>query len=130
MGISTSQKQEKPFCDTCQKQGHTDAIFWYNPNNRANPRQQVPRANAPAANVVEPNRNRAMGGPPRRFQGRNNWVPPNPQGNYNMNNEPCTYCGQLNHRQGPNWPLWCKHREERGIPIIRYDNQPPLVQVQ
>ena len=47
-----------------------------------------------------------------------------------MNNEQCTYCGQLNHKQGPNCPLWCKHREEMGIPIIRYDNQPPLAQVQ
>ena len=71
---------------------------------------------------MEVDKNRPMGGPLRRFQGRNNWEPPNPQVNCNMNNEQCTYCGQLNHRQGPNCPLWCKHREERCIPIIRYDN--------
>ena len=38
-----------------------------------------------------------------------------------MNNAPCTYCGELNHRQGPNCPLWCKHRNERGIPIVRFN---------
>ena len=36
----------------------------------------------------------------------------------------------MNHKQGPNCPLWCKHREERGIPIIRYNNQRPPTQAQ
>ena len=38
-----------------------------------------------------------------------------------MNNAPCTYCGEINHRQGPNCPMWCKHKNERGIPIVRFN---------
>ena len=79
------------------------------------------RGNAPATNLVAPDRNREGVGPSRRFQQRNSWAPPPPQGACNMNNAPCTYCGELNHRQGPNSPLWCKHRNERGIPIVRFN---------
>ena len=43
-----------------------------------------------------------------------------------MNNAPCTYCGELNHRQGPNCPLWCKHRTERSIPIIKFNENQRL----
>ncbi|MCO5577846.1 hypothetical protein L7F22_031681 [Adiantum nelumboides] len=38
-------------------------------------------------------------------------------------NHPCTYCGISGHRQGPECPLWCKHRSERGIPIVQYNNR-------
>ncbi|MCO5584781.1 hypothetical protein L7F22_038713 [Adiantum nelumboides] len=50
------------------------------------------------------------------------------QGNQNFQaadaNAPCNYCGALGHRQGPDCSLWCKHRTERGILIIRYSNKP------
>lgn len=55
--------------------------------------------------------------------------------NFLDNNNACTYCGQSGHRQGPACELWCKHRNERGIPIVRFNdrqernanqqNQPP-----
>ena len=133
MGITAPQQKEKPFCQICQKTGHTDNYCWYNPTNRANPGPSIPRGNAPATNLIAPDRNREGGGPARRFQQRNSWGPPPPQGACNMNNVPCTYCGELNHRQGPNCPLWCKHRNERGIPIVRFnENQrqtgPPVNQ--
>ncbi|MCO5579663.1 hypothetical protein L7F22_033520 [Adiantum nelumboides] len=38
-------------------------------------------------------------------------------------NHPCTYCGISGHRQGPECPLWCKHRSERGMPIVQYNNR-------
>ncbi|MCO5565206.1 hypothetical protein L7F22_018879 [Adiantum nelumboides] len=38
-------------------------------------------------------------------------------------NHPCTYCGISGHRQGPQCPLWCKHRSERGMPIVQYNNR-------
>lgn len=54
--------------------------------------------------------------PPRQFFQRPNWQ---------LSNAPdgilkCTYCEKDGHRQGPDCELWCKHREERGIPIVRY----------
>ena len=46
-----------------------------------------------------------------------------------MSNAPCIYCGELNHRQGSICDLWCKHTNERGIPIVRFnDNQRQPVQ--
>ncbi|MCO5588364.1 hypothetical protein L7F22_042319 [Adiantum nelumboides] len=38
-------------------------------------------------------------------------------------NHPCTYCGISGHRQGLECPLWCKHRSERGMPIVQYNNR-------
>ncbi|MCO5611768.1 hypothetical protein L7F22_066027, partial [Adiantum nelumboides] len=38
-------------------------------------------------------------------------------------NHPCTYCGISGHRQVPECPLWCKHRSERGMPIVQYNNR-------
>ena len=75
--------------------------------------------NAPGANIIHPDRNRGNADQPRRYQQRNNWGLVPPQGA--CNNDACTYCGELNHRQGPNCPLWCKHRNERGIPIVRFN---------
>ena len=43
--------------------------------------------------------------------------------NFQDNNGACYYCGTHGHRQGPNCELWCKHRTERGIPIIRYNDR-------
>ena len=112
MGIQPQPPQkERPFCSICQKTGHTYNICWYHLTNGACLSQQGQRMNAPAANIINPDRNRGMGGPP-------------PQGACNMDNVPCTFCATMGHRQGPNCPLWCKHRNERGIPIMKYkDNQ-------
>ncbi|MCO5607031.1 hypothetical protein L7F22_061222 [Adiantum nelumboides] len=48
-----------------------------------------------------------------------------PEGNQDRDggNHPCTYCGISGHRQGPECPLWCKHRSERGMPIVQYNNR-------
>ena len=34
LGIASSSQKERPFCQICQKPGHTDSNCWYNPNVR------------------------------------------------------------------------------------------------
>lgn len=48
-----------------------------------------------------------------------------PQGSQDFRNTlRCTYCEKEGHRQGPACDLWCKHRNERGIPITRFVGNP------
>ncbi|MCO5615024.1 hypothetical protein L7F22_069312 [Adiantum nelumboides] len=115
MGVTTPPRKTKLYCNICKKDNHDDAHCFYNPKNR----REVVQQTSPQANTVQTD-NRGPRGPPRRFQQRS-WGPPalNTCG-ASTSAGACTYCGG-DHRQGPDCPLWCKHREERGIPIIRYD---------
>ncbi|MCO5559307.1 hypothetical protein L7F22_012903 [Adiantum nelumboides] len=125
--------------------GHSDDRCWYNPNFRGRILEHVKqKVQAPAVNEVgtgdnQPRpvnfRNWNNRGPNQRFRNQGGWMN---QGNQNFQaadaNAPCNYCGASGHRQGLDCSLWCKHRTERGIPIIRYNNKPessqqPLVQL-
>ncbi|MCO5574214.1 hypothetical protein L7F22_027996 [Adiantum nelumboides] len=115
--------------------GHLDDRCWYNPNFRGRiPEHVKQKVQAPAVNEVgtgdnQPRpvnfRNWNNRGPNQRFRNQGGWMN---QGNQNFQaadaNVPCNYCGASGHRQGPGCSLWCKHRTERGIPIIRYPNKP------
>ncbi|MCO5558613.1 hypothetical protein L7F22_012199 [Adiantum nelumboides] len=115
MGVTTPPRKTKLYCSICKKDNHDDAHCFYNPKNR----REVVQQTSPQANRVQTD-NRGPRGPPRRFQQRS-WGPPAPNTcGASTSAGACTYCGG-DHRQGPDCPLWCKHREERGIPIIRYD---------
>ncbi|MCO5602916.1 hypothetical protein L7F22_057056 [Adiantum nelumboides] len=115
--------------------GHSDDRCWYNPNFRGRiPEHVKQEVQAPAVNEVRTGDNQPR---PVNFRNWNNrglnqifrnqggWMN---QGNQNFQavdaNAPCNYCGASGHRQGPDCSLWCKHRTERGIPIIRYSNKP------
>ncbi|MCO5599353.1 hypothetical protein L7F22_053454 [Adiantum nelumboides] len=122
-----------------------DDRCWYNPNFRGRiPEHVKQKVQALTVNEVgtsdnQPRpvnfRNWNNRGPNQRFRNQGGWMN---QGNQNFQaadaNAPCSYCGASGHRQGPDCSLWCKHRTERGIPIIQYNNKPessqqPLVQL-
>lgn len=72
--------------------------------------------------------------PPRNAPPRPNWKRfQNPGGQGGL---VCDYYGHTGHRIGPQCDLWCRHREERGRPVIRYleagrgQRQPPPNQQQ
>ncbi|MCO5596420.1 hypothetical protein L7F22_050482 [Adiantum nelumboides] len=135
MGLTKLGMPERPYCTICQIFGHSDDRCWYNPNFRGRISEHVKqKVQAPAVNEVgtgdnQPRpvnfRNWNNRGPNQRFRNQGGWMN---QGNQNFQaadaNAPCNYCGASGHRQGPDCSLWCKHRTERGIPIIRYNNKP------
>ncbi|MCO5598251.1 hypothetical protein L7F22_052343 [Adiantum nelumboides] len=96
------------------------------------PDRMQPRGNAPGVDGVIPGGNQVRQpnyrnwnnqGPNQRLQAQAaGW---NNQRNQDRDggNHPCTYCGISGHRQGPECPLWCKHRSERGMPIVQYNNR-------
>ncbi|MCO5574218.1 hypothetical protein L7F22_028000 [Adiantum nelumboides] len=115
--------------------GHSDDRCWYNPNFRGLiPEHVKQKVQAPAVNEVGTGDNQSRPVnfrnwnnrvPNQRFRNQGDWMN---QGNQNFQaadaNAPCNYCGASAHIQGPDCSLWCKHRIERGIPIIRYPNKP------
>ncbi|MCO5552503.1 hypothetical protein L7F22_006015 [Adiantum nelumboides] len=135
MGLTKLGMPERPYCTICQIFGHSDDMCWYNPNFRGRiPEHVKQKVQAPAVNEVgtgdnQPRpvnfRNWNNRGPNQRFRNQGGWMN---QGNQNFQaadaNAPCDYCGASGHRQGPDCSLWCKHRTERDIPIIRYTNKP------
>ncbi|MCO5592411.1 hypothetical protein L7F22_046414 [Adiantum nelumboides] len=135
MGLTKLGMPERPYCTICQIFGHLDDRCWYNPNFRGRiPEHVKQKVQAPAVNEVgtgdnQPRpvnfRNWNNRGPNQRFRNQGGWMN---QGNQNFQaadaNAPCNYCGASGHRHGPDCSLWCKHRTERGIPIIRYTNKP------
>ncbi|MCO5588979.1 hypothetical protein L7F22_042943 [Adiantum nelumboides] len=96
------------------------------------PERMQQRGNAPGVDAVIPGGNQVRQsnyknwnnqGPNQRLQAQvAGW---NNQRNQDRDggNHPCTYCGISGHRQGPECPLWCKHRSERGMPIVQYNNR-------
>ncbi|MCO5566380.1 hypothetical protein L7F22_020057 [Adiantum nelumboides] len=96
------------------------------------PERMQQRGNAPGVDAVIPGGNQVRQsnyrnwnnqGPNQRLQAQAaEW---NNQRNQDRDggNHPCTYCGISSHRQGPECPLWCKHRSERGMPIVQYNNR-------
>ncbi|MCO5613191.1 hypothetical protein L7F22_067467 [Adiantum nelumboides] len=96
------------------------------------PERMQQRGNAPGVDAVIPGGNQVRQsnyknwnnqGPNQRLQAQAaGW---NNQRNQDRDggNHPCTYCGISGHRQGPECPLWCKHRSERRIPIVQYNNR-------
>ncbi|MCO5597111.1 hypothetical protein L7F22_051185 [Adiantum nelumboides] len=96
------------------------------------PERMQQRGNAPGVDAVIPGGNQVRQsnyrnwnnqGPNQRLQAQAvGWNNQRNQGR-DGGNHPCTYCGISSHRQGPECPLWCKHRSERGIPIVQYNNR-------
>ncbi|MCO5595037.1 hypothetical protein L7F22_049074 [Adiantum nelumboides] len=96
------------------------------------PERMQQRGNAPGVDAVIPGGNQVRQsnyrnwnnqGPNQRLQAQAvGW---NNQRNQDRDggNHPCTYCGISGHRQGLECPLWCKHRSERGMPIVQYNNR-------
>ncbi|MCO5587425.1 hypothetical protein L7F22_041374 [Adiantum nelumboides] len=96
------------------------------------PERMQQRGNAPGVDAVIPGGNQVRQsnyknwnnqGPNQRLQAQAaGW---NNQRNQDRDggNHTCTYCGISGHRQGPECPLWCKHRSERGMPIVQYNNR-------
>ncbi|MCO5569760.1 hypothetical protein L7F22_023475 [Adiantum nelumboides] len=135
MGLTKLGMPERPYCTICQIFRHSDDRCWYNPNFRGRiPEHVKQKVQAPAVNEVGTGDNQPRPvnfgnwnnrGPNQRFRNQGGWMN---QGNQNFQavdaNAPCNYCGASGHRQGPDCSLWCKHRTERGIPIIRYNNKP------
>ena len=125
IGMSQFGMTEKPYCQVCQRFGHLYDNCYYNPEFRGRrPEYITQKIREVAANVIAPqgaNRRYQGPAPPRRFQNPNNWGYQN-RGQNIVQQLPCTYCGTIGHRQGPDCDLWCIHRNDRGIPIIRYNN--------
>ncbi|MCO5557151.1 hypothetical protein L7F22_010709 [Adiantum nelumboides] len=113
--------------------GHSSERCWYNPNFRGQiPDRMQPRGNAPGVDAVIPGGNQVRQSNYRNWnnQGPNQRLQAQAAGWNNQRNQardggnhPCTYCGISGHRQGPECPLWCKHRSERGMPIVQYNNR-------
>ncbi|MCO5607848.1 hypothetical protein L7F22_062050 [Adiantum nelumboides] len=133
LGLTKVGMPERPYCQTCQVFGHSSERCWYNPNFRGRiPERMQQRGNAHGVDAVIPGGNQVRQsnyrnwnnqGPNQRLQAQAaGW---NNQRNQDRNggNHPCTYCGISGHRQGPECPLWCKHRSERGMPIVQYNNR-------
>ncbi|MCO5601591.1 hypothetical protein L7F22_055714 [Adiantum nelumboides] len=96
------------------------------------PERMQQRGNAPGVDAVIPGGNQVRQSNYRNWnnQGPNHRLQAQVAGWNNQRNQdkdggnhPCTYCGISGHRQGPECPLWCKHRSERGIPIVQYNNR-------
>ncbi|MCO5577484.1 hypothetical protein L7F22_031315 [Adiantum nelumboides] len=96
------------------------------------PERMQQRGNAPGVDAVIPGGNQVRQSNYRNWnnQGPNQRLQAQAAGWNNQRNQdrdggnhPCTYCGISGHRQGPECPLWCKHRSERGIPIVQYNNR-------
>ncbi|MCO5570083.1 hypothetical protein L7F22_023799 [Adiantum nelumboides] len=96
------------------------------------PERMQPRGNAPGVDAVIPGGNQVRQSNYRNWnnQGPNQRLQAQAAGWNNQRNQdrdggnhPCTYCGISGHRQGPECPLWCKHRSERGMPIVQYNNR-------
>ncbi|MCO5564585.1 hypothetical protein L7F22_018249 [Adiantum nelumboides] len=135
MGLTKLGMPKRPYCTICQIFGHSNDRCWYNPNFRGRiPEHVKQKVQAPAVNEVgtgdnQPRpvnfRNWNNRGPNQRFRNQGGWMN---QGNQNFQaadtNAPCNYYGASGHRQGLDCSLWCKHRTEQGIPIIRYNNKP------
>ena len=70
---------------------------------------------------------------PRSFPPRPTWQ--RQQNHVGQGELVCDYCAQAGHRIGPMCELWCKHWEERGRPVIRFQEagrgqRPPPCNVQ
>ncbi|MCO5547879.1 hypothetical protein L7F22_001331 [Adiantum nelumboides] len=96
------------------------------------PERMQQRGNAPGVDAVIPGGNQVRQSNYRNWnnQGPNQRLQAQAAGWNNQRNQdrdggnhPCTYCGISGHRQGPECPLWCKHRSERGMPIVQYNNR-------
>ncbi|MCO5552189.1 hypothetical protein L7F22_005700 [Adiantum nelumboides] len=96
------------------------------------PERMQPRGNASGVDAVIPGGNQVRQSNYRNWnnQGPNQRLQAQAAGWNNQRNQdrdggnhPCTYCGISGHRQGPECPLWCKHRSERGMPIVQYNNR-------
>ncbi|MCO5602380.1 hypothetical protein L7F22_056511 [Adiantum nelumboides] len=96
------------------------------------PERMQQRGNAPRVDAVIPGGNQVRQSNYRNWnnQGPNQRLQAQAAGWNNQRNQdrdggnhPCTYCGISGHRQGPECPLWCKHRSERGMPIVQYNNR-------
>ncbi|MCO5569066.1 hypothetical protein L7F22_022772 [Adiantum nelumboides] len=96
------------------------------------PERMQQRGNAPGVDAVIPGGNQVRQSNYKNWnnQGPNQRLQAQAAGWNNQRNQardggnhPCTYCGISGHRQGPECPLWCKHRSERGIPIVQYNNR-------
>ncbi|MCO5600843.1 hypothetical protein L7F22_054959 [Adiantum nelumboides] len=96
------------------------------------PERMQQRGNAPGVDAMIPGGNQVRQSNYRNWnnQGPNQRLQAQAAGWNNQRNQdrdggnhPCTYCGISGHRQGPECPLWCKHRSERGMPIVQYNNR-------
>ncbi|MCO5583615.1 hypothetical protein L7F22_037528 [Adiantum nelumboides] len=96
------------------------------------PERMQQSGNAPGVDAVIPGGNQVRQSNYRNWnnQGPNQRLQAQAAGWNNQRNQdrdggnhPCTYCGISGHRQGPECPLWCKHRSERGMPIVQYNNR-------
>ena len=134
LGLSPPSSPEKPFCHICERTGHSTENCWYNPNCRSRIPPHINQRNnqepPQQVNQVTPaTQGRGYNGPPRNFPPRQNWQRPQNAGG--QGGLVCDYCGQDGHRIGPLCEMWCKHREERGRPVIRFpeagrgQRQPP-----
>lgn len=123
LGYSPPNQKDKPFCQICEKDGHNSSTCWFNPKNRTsnagNFRQT--RAMAQAGQVMPMQPQRGF----NRYPRSNARPPWRGQQNFQQPSEriQCNYCTKEGHRVGPDCALWCKHREERGMPVVRFGMQ-------
>ena len=124
LGLTPPVSPEKPFCVICDRAGHATENCWYNPNCRGKIPPHIAQRNfqppAPQANQVMPtNQGRGFNPGQRNPPQRPNWQ--RPQDQEGQGDQVCEYCSWPGHRIGPNCQLWCRHREERGRPVVRFN---------
>ena len=135
LGIPTVGANQVPYCDICKRLGHLPATCWYNPEYRGPvPSHIVQNFQTPNPTINQIGVDQ-RGGPRNQRsnqnyrQNPNQWVQQdrnNSQGsnqNLNDNNISCYYCGKMGHRQGPACDLWCRHRTDRGMPVMQYNDR-------
>ena len=122
LGYAPPAGKDKPFCQICEKEGHLTANCWYNPNYRGRIPGNISKKQSPPLaetnQILPTHQNRNYNRPVRPFYQRQNWQPQDAGTSSGVLK--CTYCDKEGHKCGPDCELWCKHREERGVPVVKY----------